>query len=365
MTKILQGVALLIGAILLLLILLVAAFLIYRAFRQSELRQKTALKGANSIEELKSVEIGAMEQWIYIRGEDRANPVLLFLQDGLLPMIYRARQLGYLTGLEKDFTIVYWDKRGEGKSYRSREQAGSFDTEDYVEDTYELTLYLKSYLKQEKIYLAGHSGGSEIGIFTVAKYPDEYAAYIGIGQVINYLQCSRYSYEWLKGKLKERGDEESYQRIAAMGAPPYSSFEDELTFYSKKVEVGGMHFSLDYAGTDNKRLMENLLYSPEYSLGEVLAFLKEPIWLAKYRAEKNAFYSKDLKTMIDELKLPVYFVQGRHDQGTTLYSLEPFFEQLKAPAGKKLLIFEKSAHYPCYEEPEEFRRVLTGELLGE
>lgn len=361
MLKILQGTLLVAASLLALLMLFISFFLLYRAYRQKRIKSATELRGARSIEELRPVTIRGLEQWIYIRGEDRDRPVILFLQDGLLPMIYRARRFGHATGLEQDYTIVYWDKRGEGRSFRSRERAESFDTADYVEDTLALTLFLKEYLNKEQIYLMGHSGGSEIGLFSVHSYPQHYAAYVGIGQVVNYLQCTKDSLNWLEERLTESGQLEKREQLKALGEPPFTTFKDELAYYNLKVEAGGMHYSADYGKGDNRRMFEDLLFSPEYSLRDLLAFFKDPFWLHSYKLEKGALYDKDLSTMINKVDLPVHFIQGRYDRGTSYQTLLPYYETLQA-AEKGLTIFEQSGHYPCYEQPERFRQVIN-ELL--
>ena len=54
-----------------------------------------------------------------------ANPVLLLMQQGPgLPIINETRTYERLLGLEKDFTVVYWDQRGTGLSSLPLRRAG-------------------------------------------------------------------------------------------------------------------------------------------------------------------------------------------------------------------------------------------------
>ena len=62
----------------------------------------------------------ADRQWIRIRGANASNPVLLLIQQGPgLPMINEVRRFEHLLGLEQDFTVIYWDQRGCGRSLRA------------------------------------------------------------------------------------------------------------------------------------------------------------------------------------------------------------------------------------------------------
>ncbi len=56
--------------------------------------QDYAITAPNGIDESRYVEIGGIEQWITIRGEDRGNPVLLFLHGG--PGDPRLRRVSFL-----------------------------------------------------------------------------------------------------------------------------------------------------------------------------------------------------------------------------------------------------------------------------
>lgn len=64
-----------------------------------------AIKGDNSISELRKVNIGDTELEIMIRGNDRDNPVLIFVHGGPccseIPYVRK-----YQDELEKDFNIL-------------------------------------------------------------------------------------------------------------------------------------------------------------------------------------------------------------------------------------------------------------------
>src|SRR4051812_21075557 len=79
----------------------------------------TARRAVLHTDSLETVSLGGVTQWIRIRGSDPANPVLLLMQQGPgLPMLNEVRTLERLLHLEEDFTVVYWDQRGTGRSAR-------------------------------------------------------------------------------------------------------------------------------------------------------------------------------------------------------------------------------------------------------
>src|SRR5512146_2656427 len=65
---------------------------------------------APPIQEARFVTLGGIEQWITIRGADRANPVLLIVHGG--PGDSQSAFRETYAVYEKDFTIVQWDQRG-------------------------------------------------------------------------------------------------------------------------------------------------------------------------------------------------------------------------------------------------------------
>ena len=76
--KILRGLLAVAGF----LVLAAAIALAYRGWRQSENARALSIQTPNGIEETQYVRLGGMDQWIQIRGDDRTNPVLLFVHGG-------------------------------------------------------------------------------------------------------------------------------------------------------------------------------------------------------------------------------------------------------------------------------------------
>src|SRR5579863_4015726 len=89
-----------------------------------------------AIDSLEAIPASGTTQWIRIRGEDPSNPVLLLIQQGPgLPMINEVRRFEATLGLEKEFTVVYWDQRGCGRSLRDQNGRKAISLQLMVDDT--------------------------------------------------------------------------------------------------------------------------------------------------------------------------------------------------------------------------------------
>jgi pimeloyl-ACP methyl ester carboxylesterase len=183
-----RKIAKLIGASVLctagLLIVVVAAGLSFRAYRQHLAAEELAIRSPNGVQEGGFVVIGSIKQWVQIRGEDRNNPVLLFVHGG--PGASTSPMSSGWQPWEKYFTVVQWDQRGAGRTYGETGDATAptMTLERMTQDGIELAEYLRIHLHKDKIVLVGHSWGSFLGIHIVKQRPELFYAYVGTGQVI-------------------------------------------------------------------------------------------------------------------------------------------------------------------------------------
>ena len=97
--------------------------LVWRKARQRRVAKALEITTPNGIVEQRFVKVGGIDQWIQLRGEDRANPVLLVLHGG--PGWPNAVFSLPLRPWERYFTVIQWDHRGAGKTLRRTGKAGS------------------------------------------------------------------------------------------------------------------------------------------------------------------------------------------------------------------------------------------------
>lgn len=313
----------------------------------------------NSIASLEEVKLGGLEQWLLIRGKDINKPVLLIVHGGPgSPEMPFFRH--YNEGLEDDFIVVNWDQRGSGKSFSSQIPEGQLSMDHFISDTHELTQYLKEKFNKEKIYLLGHSWGSAIGFYAIKNHPEDYYAYIGVGQVVSMSEGERISYEYTLQKAREKNNKQAIEELEKIGYPPYvgDGFFDKLMKQRNWLTVFGGSL---YGKTSYDEIVKIILFCEEYSFSDKINYLLgakrslEILWEPLMKVNLNS---------INEVEIPVYFVAGRSDYQVPSVLLEKYFETLKAPQ-KDLIWFEKSAHSAMFEESEKFHKTMVHKVFKE
>jgi pimeloyl-ACP methyl ester carboxylesterase len=300
----------------------------------------------NGIASLERIRIGGVDQYILIRGNDSSLPVLLFLHGGPgMPAMYLAH--AFQPELEKDFVVVQWDRRGAGKSYR--EDIGStLNSEQLVADTVELTNLLRTRFHQNRIYLVGHSWGTYLGMLVIARHPELYHAYVGIGQLARSSPIAGIQDEYIRQTARQIGDPDAIRELEAKGA----SVRETLLF-----KFGG---EIHHAKSFMPLLLTGLA-APEYSLRDARNIPKGVSLYSRHFVYNSI--SGELMDVIAQVNIPVYFFTGRYDYTDPFVLTEQYFSRINAPE-KHIVWFEESAHFPFYEEPAAFARQMRAVLTA-
>jgi len=181
------------------------------------------------VDVLEEVEIDGMKQWIMANGKSKDLPVLLWIHGG--PGAAQMPVARYFnSNLEEEFIVVHWDQRGAGKSNPADFDESTMTVERFILDTHELTQYLKERFEKEKIYLLGHSWGSQIGLVVASRYPEDYIAYIGVAQLVNHDRSNVIAYEELERRIKEKENGKDLETLSELSGPPYKDHGEYVAF---------------------------------------------------------------------------------------------------------------------------------------
>lgn len=315
-----------------------------------------------AIDEKRTVMLGRYEQHIRIRSTSAQLPVLLFIHGG--PGVSdRHWVLANQSSLAEVCTMVCWDQRGAGLSWSKHLKAEEMSVQRMVDDAHELLLYLKERFHKKSIYIVGHSWGSLLGTLLAQQYPEDVAAYIGMGQYVSGPENERLSYEFVLEEAKKRGDHKALKDLERIGWPKaghYASLDDLMVQRDLMTKYGGE----DYGESDGiiKAVVMPILRSPEYSLLDLWKYYKGAFFSLEALWDEVVDY--DLSVSVPELKVPVYLTEGRHDQNTPIPIAQDWFDKLKAPR-KQWIWFEKSAHSPIKNEPEAWGAAVRGIIQKE
>jgi pimeloyl-ACP methyl ester carboxylesterase len=319
----------------------------YRTCKQKVIRDDTKITQSMGIESMEKVTLGGVDQWILVRAEDQSKPVLLWLHGGPgSPTMPLASQ--HDMELVKHFVVVHWDQRGAGKSYSPKIPTSTMVVDQFVSDTCELTQVLAERFDVPKIYLIGHSWGSQVGMLTVARHPDLYYAFIALGQFVHSAEGDAVGYQFALDQAVSEGNQKALGELEAIGPPPWTTVKQRSTNAQWIDAFGGT--GRQFTTQDYFREMIN---SPEYTFRDLFGFIRG-MWFSGSTMLANGEYNRvNLFEQAPKVDVPVYFFQGRYDYSTPGDVVERYYEMLDAPQ-KSLLWFEQSAHFPHWEEPQKF-----------
>jgi len=292
------------------------------------------------VNNLVKIELGGVEQFIHIKGDADNNPLLLFIHGGpgatLMPYSH------LLEGLEDEFLVVHWDQRGAGKSYDDSTPATSMCIEQFIDDSLELVDYLRDCYSKEKVYIAGHSWGSVLGVNLAQRIADKIHAYFGICQVTDYIGGQMESYDFALECSKTSGQKDMEDVLLAMGKPPYEDINDTYKLSGIIYQLGGAY----HKQVDSARIFSD---NPIYDNGDIEKINKGMAFSAVNMIDEIVKINL-LEAGHVSFDVPVYFICGQYDYFTPVETIKKYYNAIEAPK-KAIYTLEESAHFPYAEAP--------------
>jgi len=308
------------------------------------------IPGPDAVAELRRIALGGFEQTVLLRGEDRGNPILLYVHGGPgsahLPIASH-----YSTSLERHFVVVHWDQRGAGASCRGVDWS-TLSLERIVGDTIELAEALGG---GRRIFLIGHSWGSLVGALAVQRRPDLFYAYVGTGQLVHRDRQEALSYQWVVEEATRAGDRKALRELATIH-PPYRRQSD---FALERRWLGRYQGEI-YAESRYREILLPAIFGREYTLAERLHY--QGCFERSLEALLADRLDVDLFQRVPKLDVPVFLFTGRHDYNTVWTLVEEWAARLEAPH-VEMVWFENAGHFIAVEAPDEFQARLIEKLL--
>jgi pimeloyl-ACP methyl ester carboxylesterase len=336
-------------------VLVAAGLLGYRAVVQRRTARMLAISTPAGITESRYIRIGGVDQWIQIRGEDRNNPVLLFLHGSGMSMtpfnpLFRE--------WEKHFTVVHWDRRGVGKTLRrnGRSDIDRWGFAQQVSDGIEVTEYLRGQLRAGPVILLGHSQGTIVGVEMARQRPDLFRAYVGTGQITDMARTDAASYLLAVRRAGTAGNKKAARKLASIGAPPYPRAQ---TWLSKQRWSFATDTELQ---AWSKRALRMLLTAPGMTLRDIymfnagfMSYPPQPLY-----EETMDWSAWPQHTRFD---VPFFLLHGDSDAHTLTSLAEEYFAAVQAPT-KELVLLPGGGHCAVLMQPATFLAELRAHLCA-
>ncbi|REJ20043.1 MAG: alpha/beta hydrolase [Paenibacillaceae bacterium] len=308
----------------------------------------------DGIAEYRFVDIGGIKQWVTIRGEDRRNPVLLFVHGG--PASPYSVFSPLLREWEKHFTLVQWDQRGAGKTFRrsGKTAGGSITLEQLARDGIELSEYLLERLGKRKIILIGSSVGSLIAMMMVRSRPDLYLAYVGTDQ-----NAPDPGFDWYGqalAALRAAGIAKGIRLLERMGPDPARwkrEDYDRLNQHLVRAIRGVPNMIMDL-------MLPSMLASPDHTIGDLVAIFRGMTHSLDHLFDELMTF--DFSRIGTAFDVPFFIFQGDTDLFTPFGAARSFFDRIEAPR-KSFAVIRNAGHLACFARPGQFLEELVGKVL--
>ncbi len=339
-----------------LVVFVIVAALTHRAVGQHRIANTVRIESANGINEAKFIKVNGAEEWITIRGDNKDNPVLLFLHGG--PSEANSPFVDFYTPFEKNYVFVQWDQPGAGKTYiAARNHQPQLTIDSMSADGISVVEYVEAELHKPKIVLIGQDWGSLLGVRMIEQRPDLFSAFVGTGQIVSMYGGQAVQYQTALNRATANHDQKMLEALRQVGPPPYRTLDS----YGDFQDCCRNPFwpADDVAAID--RMKGALMVSPSLSISDAYG------WTRALRTGEQQLDTMLVATGVDlrkkqlEFSVPMFFIQGENDNVTPTSLVADYISMIAAPA-KKMDVVPTAGHFVMWTHPVEFLDLLGDEL---
>jgi pimeloyl-ACP methyl ester carboxylesterase len=328
---------------------------VWRTARQRRVAKALEITTPNGIVEQHFVRVGGIDQWVQLRGEDRANPVLLVLHGG--PGWPNAVFTLPLRPWEQHFTVIQWDHRGAGKTLGRNGKAGSgemtFDRR--VADAVELLEFLRQHLGVDKVVVLAESMGTLTGLPLAKRRPDLISALVVTDLIVDMACNEARKYQLTLERLRAAGNAKGVAALEEIGDDPTRW---DLAAWNTNM-AWAFSTNLPTPNLDRRLLFPLALSSPIYSLRDLATLFVGFQWSTAQMFEELTAY--DAWRLGTRFEVPFFLFQGETDVVTLTTLAEEYFEEVEAPT-KGLALIPDAGHFAAFTQPERFLAELLARV---
>jgi pimeloyl-ACP methyl ester carboxylesterase len=280
---------------------------------------------AAGVREEAFLRLGGVDQWVTIRGEDRANPVLVLIGGAgnafgapFSPFVRTFRPW------ERRYTLVQWDPQGTGKTFA---RAGvklpeGVTLETLVADGLALVEHVRARLGCDTVIALGVCGGSTIALKMIQQRPAWFSAFVSSGMVTAPpKQAERFYLERLRRRVAERADAADMAKLAELGPDPLSDPKRRADLF----RLGSR-----YRPPNPMEQVREVMSAPNWTLQEAAAIP------AGIKASWDRFgphwETVDLPALPARIPVPVALLYGEDNDIQPTALAKAWLDRIEAPA---------------------------------
>ncbi|AEA00502.1 MULTISPECIES: alpha/beta fold hydrolase [Aerococcus] len=325
--------------------------------RKQHARQ-SRIRSPQGIQENVIIQAGGIPQALQLRGNQRTNPVILWVHGGP-GMANPFLTYAYQPALEEDYTFAYWSQRGAGRTYYLNQgQVSGMTLAQVIDDMDEVVDYLRARFKQEKIFIIGHSWGSQVSSLYIKTHPHKVKAYLGVSQIIDIIASQRSLLDQAESAAQASGDEDGLLEIRSLKRASDDQLNHRLIpaqDYLTIEQVAGKYLPGNPL-TDALKGTWLALTAPDFSWMDIR-------WYGLFLFQLSHYIAIQAPLMIvsnqfklaqgDSYQVPVYFVSGGRDWTAPFSQVFNYYQSITAP-DKAFYLLKDCGHSPYLDDPDRF-----------